>query len=69
MASKTTYTCDRCGNSIKEGKSILKFRDKDGMEIRLKLPGNIGEYSYDLCSDCTHNLMSWIEQGGSYGEF
>lgn len=53
MASKTTYTCDRCGNEMGQF-------DVNLVEL-VYIKGKLHKDQKDLCPSCTQELMAWLE--------
>ena len=57
MASITTHTCDRCGNSCSAGTYINGFtRNWNNVQVK---PDTYGYY--DLCEECFQKVLEFVK--------
>ena len=55
MASTSTVTCDRCGQSTSDGGTLFRADSGPG---RQRLPDGL-----DLCPTCFDRLLGWLAAG------
>jgi hypothetical protein len=63
----TTYTCDRCGVTIDDGRALVVIQ-AGPIPPAWSTDPETGRPGVDLCSTCLDSLASWLAQPHSRDE-